>query len=81
MGAHIAPPMSEPRMIVQLNCSGPISTMKVIASVTVTKNSAKLADSIALLGSTLFVTRVVVVIGPHPSPPKASRSAREKSYK
>jgi len=42
MGAHITPPMSKPRMIIQLNCSGPIRIMKVIDSVRVTKNSAKL---------------------------------------
>lgn len=39
--------------------------MKVIDSARVTKNSAKLTDPMALLGSTLSVTRVVVAIGPH----------------
>jgi len=75
MGAHITPPMSKPRMIIQLNFSGPIRIMKVIDSVRVTKNSAKLTEPMALLGSTLFVTRVVVAMGPHPPPPRASRKA------
>ena len=75
IGAQMSPPTIKPRITVQLNRSGPIKIMKVVVSETVTKNSAKFTEPTALLGSTLFVTSVVVAIGPHPPPPKASRKA------
>ena len=62
MGAQTSPPAIRPRMISQLKFSGPMRVRNVRVSATVTKNSVKLTEQMALLGSTLLATRVVVAI-------------------
>ena len=71
-GAARVPPAIKPMIICQ--CVSPIVVVKVATSVIVTKNSARLTEPMASLGSFPFATRVDVTIGPHPPPPIASRN-------
>ena len=69
-GAANAPPAQSPSTTGQL--LKPIVTTKVADWTTVTKNSARFTDPIAMRGSWPRPTSVEVTIGPQPPPPIAS---------